>query len=87
MQRLPGGPEYVYVPNARAAIASARREVIGWTDLKRRREALSLIRTLEFETEGGQEQLFLRPASLSGPGSREVDQVVFDLLRATRGEG
>jgi len=82
LQRLPIGPEYLYLPDARSAIASARRQLIEWTEPDRRSDALALLRGLESETEGGQEQLFLRPADFRGIGRRDVDDAVFDVLRA-----
>lgn len=37
-QRLPSGPEYLYLPAAADAIQRARAEVLGWHDLDLRRQ-------------------------------------------------
>lgn len=79
-QRLPSGPQYLYLPDAATAVQRAREEVIGWNDFELRREAMVLIRTLEFELQGGQRQLFLRTDSPS-PLRREAEEPVFGILR------
>lgn len=79
-QRLPSGPEYVYLQNAVAAIRRARASVISWQDLDRRQAAMALIRSLEYELAAGQRQLLLRPKEYSTYPKETVDSVV-NLLR------
>ncbi|GAC1339451.1 MAG: hypothetical protein NVSMB23_08480 [Myxococcales bacterium] len=80
-QKLPTDPMYLYVPDAVAAVANARKQVIEWKDLKRRQEAMKVIRFLELELEGGQQQLFMRPKGLMPRKWREVSEEIFSLLR------
>lgn len=61
-QRLPSRPEYLYVPDAAAALQRARASVIGWDDLDLRQSAMVFIKILEEEIAAGQRQFFLRPA-------------------------
>ena len=57
-QKLPSGPDYIYVGEARVAIARTRAIVSQWDDDKQRTSALALLRRLDSEAERGQEQLF-----------------------------
>ena len=79
-QRLPSGPEYVYVPDAATAVQRARAEVIGWEDLELRRDAMTFINGLEQDVAQGQRQLLLRPDIYFRP-QRKVVAAVFPLLR------
>jgi hypothetical protein len=58
-QQLPTGSAYVYVPEAEAAIARARASVSQWADDEGLTDALAILRWLEGELAGGEEQLFL----------------------------
>lgn len=77
-QRLPDGPDYVYLPDLPAALARARGEVEGWPDDDRRRRARILLSTFEREVGLGQTQHLMR---LSERVRRDVDAEVIDLLR------
>lgn len=81
-QKLPNGPEYLYLPDAEAAVRRARSDVITWCDLDKRREAMLLVKVLEEEIQNGQKQLLLRLEDY-GKSTREVNEAVFALLRGT----
>lgn len=82
-QRLPRGSEYLYLPRAAKAIQMARREIERIADAETRETALKVIRALEFEVEGGQNQLLLRTETYSPPLPREIVAALFDVLRAS----
>lgn len=75
-QKLPSGPDYVYVPEAAEAVQRARASVIGWDDLSLRQPAMTLINVLEEDVAAGQRQLFLRPADYGKLGKDAVDAVM-----------
>lgn len=80
-QRLPIGPDYAYLPDAANAFPVAQARVGGWDDASRRSEALSMLKTLEFELSGGQQQLFLSPSIFERHYRTDVVEAVLDLLR------
>jgi hypothetical protein len=83
-QRLPSGPEYLYLPDAAAAVQRARAEVVQWDDLDRRREAMVFNNGLEEDVAKGQRQLLLRPDDYSVPKDvKDALESVFTLLRAS----
>lgn len=59
-QVLPSGEDYLYLPQAAAAVARARSEVVSRDDQEMRRAATTIIQGLEYELSGGQNQLLLR---------------------------
>jgi hypothetical protein len=75
-QKLPSGPDYIYVPDANEAVQRARASVVGWEDLGVRQPAMTLINLLEQDVAAGQRQLFLRPADYTKLGQDEVDAVM-----------
>ena len=80
-QRLPTGPQYLYLPDAAAALAHAQAEVAKWQgDAGVRKDAFSLLRAYQFEASNGQRQLLLRVGDYS-VHSREVADGVWALLR------
>jgi hypothetical protein len=80
-QCLPSSSEYVYVPNAAAAVEKARAVVTHWGDLDLRRRAMVEIKILERSVAAGQRQFFLRPAeAYKALGKDAVDQL-YGLLR------
>jgi len=81
-QRLPVGPDYLYVPDAARVVSDVRKQVIAWKDLKLRREAMIVIQVLELQLEGNQKQLFLHVRDLMPRESREAAEKVYSLLRA-----
>jgi hypothetical protein len=81
LQRLPTGPEYLYLPDAAAAIERARAAVNEWYDPGLRERGLSLLNTLEMGVEGGQHQRLLRADNYYGIDPREVIDGVFAALR------
>ena len=81
-QHLPSGDGYVYLADARAAVARAKSDVIGWQDLEMRQKAMPLIRTLESALEGNQQQLILRRDTfVKGRIDRALVDAVFVLLQ------
>jgi hypothetical protein len=80
-QKLPEGPSYLYLPDAEAAIQAVRREVIAWSDLDLRQEAMATLNALTVELEGGQRQLLL---DIHKPADRG-DRAVQELLKAFSG--
>jgi hypothetical protein len=84
-QRLPSGPEYIYLPDPATAVQRARAEVVHWDDLDRRREAMVFINGLEEDVEKGQRQLLLRPDDYSRlpKDAKDALEDVFTLLRAS----
>jgi hypothetical protein len=75
-QKLPSGPDYVYVPEGARAVQQARASVIRWDDSRPRQAAMTLVELLEEEIAAGQRQLFLRPADYAKLGSDAVDAVM-----------
>jgi len=80
-QRLPTGPEYVYLPDAGPALQRARTAVERWEDSDARKRALVLIQTLDMEASGGQKQLLLRREPFIVVCGRDAVERVVDLLR------
>ena len=81
-QRLPAGPQYLYLPDAAAALAHAQSVAAGWR-VELREEALAVIRTCRSSVDGGQRQLLLRPDNYysSDPLSHEAVDKLFALFR------
>lgn len=80
-QRLPSGPNYLYLPEAEEAVKEARHQVIEWKNLELRREAMLVIQVIELGLEGRQKQLFLQTKDLMPKKSHEAAEKVFSLLR------
>ncbi len=59
-QKLPSGPQYLYIADGVRAIRDARAEIISWRDHPLRQATLALLSVLEDQVADGQEQLFLR---------------------------
>ncbi len=89
-QRLPTGPEYLYLPDAAAALAKARSVVVGWQEPEMRDSALLTLRGPIWEAENGQRQLLLRAddyylygaSTPEGRADREAVDKLFSLLRS-----
>lgn len=83
-QRLPSGPQYLYTPDAAAAIERTRIEVETWPASEHRETALAILGGLSDEVREGQVQLFLRPAEWVGygPFTKEGTERLFALLSA-----
>lgn len=81
-ERLPVGEEYLYVPNAGAALALARRHLESNVDTFRE-DGLLLLTVLEAEVSRGQRQLFLCRDDYEGSLGSHVVTGVFELLRQT----
>lgn len=79
-QELPSGPEYLYLPDAAAAIERAQRTVQQWYDPTLRERGLSLLETLQLGTDT-QKQRLLRADNYYGIDPREVVDGVFAALR------
>jgi len=73
LQRLPIGPEYMYIPDGRSALARLG-ELAGSGDDKARK---GFVTFLQWLVDGGQEQLHLRENEIA-----EYGQAVVDVLRA-----
>jgi hypothetical protein len=70
LQRIPVGPQYVFLPDAKASLQEATRIASGLPDETRRAAVLSSLGSLSYGLEGGQEQLLLRDATGSGKDAR-----------------
>jgi len=83
-QRLPTGPEYLYLPDAAVAIERARTAVHEWYDVGLREVGLTFLASIEFELEGGQRQLLLRADDYYGFEAlpQEMIDGVFAALRS-----
>jgi hypothetical protein len=85
-QRLPSGPEYLYVADAPSAIARLQSGLESWnSNPEVRRAALIIAGTLTRTVKEGQRQLFLRPEGYYRMSEdtfpREALDKVFGLLR------
>ncbi len=80
LQKLPTGPNYLYLPDAPSAVAKVRRQVIEWTDLDLRKNGMIVIQLLEGELQGGQQQLFLSTKVPPPPKLRKAKEVIFKML-------
>jgi hypothetical protein len=87
LQRLPSGPEYLYLADAEKVIEEARSRAASLPESESRKTALGILNNLADEVKAGQRNLFLRPAdwlrlkSLS----REGVETAFALLRSDLG--
>jgi hypothetical protein len=84
-QRLPSGPEYLYLPNAAAAVERLRAALKDWASNEPSRQtALALLKGLEMKVQKGQQQLFLRESDnyRYSTLSREAVAKVFSVLRS-----
>jgi hypothetical protein len=82
-QILPSGEDYLYLPQAAAAVARAKSRVASWGDEDTRRRATTMVQALEYELLGGQRQLLLRLSDYhrtAGISRKAVDSF-FALLR------
>lgn len=79
-QRLPSGPEYLYLPDAPAAAARARLRVLELQDAAIQKEVILFLDSLNFEMENGQNQLLLRATNYTHLPRAVVD-AVFATLR------
>lgn len=86
-QRLPSGPEYLYLPEPEAVLQRARLAVLGWQNLELRRPAMAMVNGFEEDVKNGQRQLLLRAKDYSGYSSLPQEAVarVFALLREGSG--
>jgi uncharacterized protein YjbI with pentapeptide repeats len=80
-QKLPTGPEYLYLPDAAGAIERAKATVQEWYDAGMRERGLSLLSTLAMGVEGGQRQELFRANDFYGIDPLEVVDGVFAALR------
>jgi uncharacterized protein YjbI with pentapeptide repeats len=83
-QRLPTGPEYLYLPDAAVAIERARTSVQEWYDAALREAGMTFLISIESELQGGQRQLLLHADDYYGCDSlpREMVDGVFAALRS-----
>lgn len=79
-QRLPSGPQYIWLPHAAASLHRARAHLAGVDDRELRANATRLIKSLESDTAAGQHQLLLRPDNYRHL-PRGVGDALFKLLR------
>jgi hypothetical protein len=79
-QRLPTGPDYLYVHRADRALAAARTKVDAWADAGKRSQIAGFMRLLEMNVAGGQSQLFLSADTYSSVDRGVLDEV-FEILR------
>lgn len=81
-QRLPDGDEYVYLPDAAAAIARARLACDAWTDPEDKDAANSLLDVMERDVARGQQQLLMRTEDFS----RRDREAIRKMLEAARAQ-
>lgn len=74
LQRLPEGPEFLYVEQAASVLERARPVIEGWQDAESRKKGLTMVKVLSGTVGEGQEQLFVRTSEWGRPE-------VWDLLR------
>lgn len=79
-QKLPTGPENVYLPDAENAVRQARAEILEWKDMELRRLSMILIGTFEEEIQAGQRQVLFRAADYSKSLRPSADAVA-ELLK------
>jgi uncharacterized protein YjbI with pentapeptide repeats len=60
LQRLPVGPDYVHLEDARAAVQRARMAFNGWEDPEAKRRAKGVLAVMEQDVLEGQEELLIR---------------------------
>ncbi|MGE3240457.1 MAG: hypothetical protein AB7G28_09470 [Pirellulales bacterium] len=81
-QRLPSGPDYLYVPDAVAAIMRAKEGLVNWmpgTELHRK--AMVIVNVLGQTVEDGQRQLLLKLRELYAKPSRFPREVVDKIVQ------
>ena len=83
-QRLPEGGDYLYLPNAAAAIGHGRDLVVRWADDSRRAEALRILDVLQTGADAGQREILTRERYYRRGGNPDVIREVFNLLRSFR---
>jgi hypothetical protein len=83
-QRLPSGPDYLYLPKAEEALKYLWTDIVGWKDIDQRQSALSIFKAIQYEATMGQQQLLLREDNYQSH-SRQVVKRVFMLLREGAG--
>jgi hypothetical protein len=84
-QRWPEGPDYVRLDRLGERVQRARAEVIHWTDLDARRDALIMLKVLhEGYVDQGQDDLFTHRATM-GRSFSDTAERVWNLLAAGSG--
>jgi hypothetical protein len=84
-QRWPEAPGYIRLDGLGERVRRVRTEVIHWTDLDARRDALVMLEILQKAyLDLGQDDLFLHRATL-GRSNRETAEQIWDLLATARG--
>jgi hypothetical protein len=83
-QRLPAGPEYVRINNAKSRIEEARAQIASWDDAAARREATSVLNVLEHFSESKQRDLLTRRDTWEL--DPDLDGQFWDLLATKTGE-
>ena len=87
-QRLPNGPDYLYIPDGAAAIQRAKAGLADWmpeTELRRKAEAI--VRVVGQTVDDGQRQLLLRLPDLYGKPRRFPKEVVDKVIELLKGAG
>jgi hypothetical protein len=82
-QRLPSGPQYLYLSDAETIVRHAISQVATWPESEDRKTAQAILDALSDEVKAGQRQLFLRPGDYFEyeAFSRGGVEKVFALLR------
>ena len=83
-QRLPTGPEYVRINDAKSRIEDARAKIASWGDAAAQRRANSVLNVLEYFLEGNQRDLFTRRDQWEL--TPELDERLWELLATDPGE-
>jgi uncharacterized protein YjbI with pentapeptide repeats len=81
-QRLPVGPDYVHLQDARTAIQRARTAFNGWDDLDAKKRAKGVLAVMEQDVLEGQDELLIRVKDYPRP-SRSAIRALLGAALAT----
>jgi hypothetical protein len=85
-QKLPRGPDYLYVDNGARATQALRAELTPWPEATRKHEATLLLKHFESNLATGQRQLFFAAASIYKHFDRQLVQDVFAIVSRADGQ-
>lgn len=80
-QKLPAGPDYIYVEDGLGAVAEVRKQVIEWKDLELRQNGMIVIQLLELALNEGQQQLFLSTKGAPPKKLKKAMEIILSMLR------
>jgi uncharacterized protein YjbI with pentapeptide repeats len=83
-QRLPSGPEYLRINDAKSRIEHARARIASWDDATAQQRAVSVLNVLEEFSKGDQRDLFVRKDTYEM--APDLQEQLWELLTAQHGE-